>query len=49
MWSGMSSVLRYLCHVGCIIVEFGAGSMGTFMCSVVAFWRMVAQSVFIAV
>lgn len=49
MWSGMSFVLRYLCHVGCIIVEFGAGSVGSFLCSVVAYWRRVDLSVFNAV
>ncbi len=49
MWSGMSSVLMYLCHVGCIIVEFGAVSMGSFLCSVVVFWRRVALSIFNAV
>ncbi len=36
VWSGMSSVLMYLCRVGCMIVEFGVGYFGSFLGSVSA-------------
>ncbi len=45
----MSVVFVYLCHVGCIIVEFGVGSFGSFLCSVSADWRRAALRVFNAV
>ncbi len=49
MWSGMSSVLMYGCHVWCMAVDFGAGSFGNALFSVWAGWRRVALRVFIAV
>ncbi len=49
MWSGMSSVLMYWCHVECMIVEAGVVSFGSFLCSVLAGWMSVALRVFIAV
>ena len=49
MCSGMSDVLMYWCHVGCMIVDVGAMSFGYFMFSVLAGWRRVALRVFIAV
>ncbi len=45
----MAYVLMYLCHVGCMVVEFGAESLGSFLCSVLAFWRRVALMVVNAV
>ncbi len=45
----MSFVLMYLCHVGCMHVDVGAVSFGSFLFSVVADWRRVAPRVFIAV
>ncbi len=39
----MSFVFMYLCHVGCMIVDFGVGSFGSFLCSVSAGWRRMAS------
>jgi hypothetical protein len=47
--SGVSSMFMYLCHMECMIVEFGVGSFGSFLCSVSANWRKVALRVFNAV
>ena len=45
----MFLVLMYLCHEGCIIVEVGAGSLGSLLCSVSASRSRVALRVFIAI
>ena len=49
MWSGMSSVLMYWCHVWCVIVDVGVMSFGSFLFSVLAGWMSVALRVLIAV
>ncbi len=49
MWSGMSFVLMYWCHVWCIAVVVGAISFGNVLFLVLAGWRRVALRVFIAV
>ncbi len=49
MWSGMSSVLMYWCHVECMIVDVGVMSFGSFLFSVLAGWMSVALRVLIAV
>ena len=45
----MSSVLMYWCHVGCMIVDVGVMSFGSFLFSVLAGWMSVALRVLIAV
>ena len=49
MWSGMSPVLMYWCHVECMIVEDGVMSFGSFLFSVLAGWMSVALRVLVAV
>ena len=49
MWSGMSSVLMYWYHVGCMIVDVGVMSFGSFLFSVLTGWMSVALRVLIAV
>ena len=49
MWSGMSYMLMYWCHVGCMLVAFGVMSFGSFLFSVLAGWMSVALRVLIAV
>ena len=49
MWSGMSCLLMYWCHVGCMLVAFGVMSFGSFLFSVLAGWMRVALRVLIAV
>ena len=49
MWFGMSVLLMYGCHVGCMIVDVGVMSFGSFLCSVLAGWMRVALRVLIAV
>ena len=49
MWFGMSSVLMYWGHVGCMIVDVGVMSFGSFLFSVLAGWTSVALRVLIAV
>ncbi len=43
--SGMVSVFMYLCHVGCMIVELGWLSFGSFLCLLSADWRRMALRV----
>ena len=49
MWSGMSFVLMYWCHVWCIAVDVDAMYFGNVLFSVLAGWRSVAPRVLIAV
>ena len=49
MWSGMLSVLMYWYHVGCMFVDVGVVSFGSFLFSVVAGWMSVARRVLMAV
>jgi hypothetical protein len=49
MWSGRLSVAICACHEGCMRVEFGDVSLGTFLCSVLASCWSVALRVFIVV
>ena len=45
MWSGMSAVLMYLCHVWWMVVVLVSVSFGNFLCSVFAGRRRVALRV----
>ena len=49
MWSGMSTLLMYWCHVGCMMVDVGVMSFGSFLFSVLAGWMSVALRVLIIV
>ncbi len=49
MWSGISSVLMYWCHVWCMVIDVGVMSFGSFLFSVLAGWMSVALRVLIAV
>ena len=46
---GMSVFFMYACHVGCMSVAFGVGSLGNLRCSVPAGRRRVDRRVYMAV